>query len=101
MHGKEWTVDEKLEIVMKGLRGTAKLGEICREHKVSEAMCYKWRDRFLEAGKKGLERKNAAASAEIEDAQRKIREYERIIGKLTVQNEILKKTEDFLNSRAR
>lgn len=101
MRGKEWAIEEKLEVVMKGLRGSAKLGDICREHQVSEAMYYKWRDRFLEGGKKGLERKNAAASIEIEDAHKKIREYERIIGRLTVQNEILKKTEEILNNRMR
>jgi transposase-like protein len=101
MHGKDWTIDEKLEIVMKGLLSKTSISEICREYKVNEAMYYKWRDRFIEGGKKGLERKNAKDTTEIEDANRKIRDLERIIGRLTVQNEILKKTEEILNGRTR
>lgn len=100
MHGKAWTIEEKLEMVLKGMRDGARISDICREYKISQTMYYKWRDKFIEGGRKGLERKNAD-SPELESAYRKIHELERIIGKLTVHNEILKKTEEIMSGHVR
>lgn len=48
---RSWTPDEKTEIVLAGLRGDRSVRDVCREHEISEAQFYQWRDRLLEAGK--------------------------------------------------
>jgi len=53
MKQRKWTVEEKLAIVLEGLKEKRSVAEICREHKISQTLYYRWRDRFLESGKKG------------------------------------------------
>jgi len=56
------STEEKLAIVIEGLKGIKTISEICNEHKISQAQYYKWRDRFLEGGKRALE--NGSSSEE-------------------------------------
>ncbi len=51
---RQFTPDQKAEIVLAGLRGDRSVREVCREHEVSEALYYQWRDRLLEGGKVAL-----------------------------------------------
>lgn len=95
MKQRKWTTDEKLAIVMEGLKEKRSVAEICREHKISQTLYYRWRDKFLEAGKKGLinhASDDSTYKAEIEKLQR-------IIGKQAIQIEILKKTEELFGAR--
>ncbi len=92
---RKWTADEKLAIVMEGLKEKRPVAEICREHKISQTLYYRWRDKFLEAGKKGLVNGSSdenAYKAEIERLQK-------IIGKQAIQIEILKKTEELFGGK--
>jgi len=41
---RKWTVEEKMAIVLEGLRGQKTLAEICREHGIGQALFYHWRD---------------------------------------------------------
>ena len=86
--------EEKMAIVLAGLKGEQSIAEICREHQISQSQYYKWRDRFLEAGKNALaygvpSKKEAMLKAEIKRLQR-------IIGKQTVQIDVLKKPRSYL-----
>ena len=86
--------EEKMAIVLAGLKGEQSIAEICREHQISQSQYYKWRDRFLEAGKNALaygvpSKKEAMLMAEIKRLQR-------IIGKQTVQIDVLKKPRSYL-----
>lgn len=95
MRRRNWTVDEKLAIVLEGLKGTRSVADICREHQISQTLYYRWRDKFLEGGKKALVGgvgDDKAYEAEIERLQR-------IIGKQTIQIEILKKSETLLGGK--
>jgi len=83
------SVEEKLSIVLEGLRGDITIGELCRKHGISQAIYYKWRDRFLEGGKQGLLSNGQSKTGE--QAKKRIEELERVIGKQTVQIQILKK----------
>ncbi len=51
---RKWQSEEKMAIVLEGLKGQKSITEICREHRISQTLYYRWRDRFLEAGQKGL-----------------------------------------------
>ena len=55
MKQRKWTADEKLAIVMEGVKDKKSVADICREHQVSQTLYYKWRDRFLEGGRKALD----------------------------------------------
>jgi transposase-like protein len=94
MKQRKWTADEKLAIVLEGIRGKKAVTEICREHHLSQTQYYKWRDKFLEGGRKaltvGTNGKESRLEAEIEKLQK-------IIGKQAIQIEILKKTEEWMN----
>jgi len=90
MKPRKWTVEEKLEIVLEGLKEKKPIAEICREHQISQTLYYRWRDKFLEGGKRALV--NGALDENAHKAE--IDRLQKIIGKQAIQIEILKKTED-------
>lgn len=81
--------EEKLSIILEGLKGESSISEICSKHGVSQAWYYKLRDRFLEGGKKAVTQGNALNNNHSEKA--KIEELEKVIGRQTVEIQILKK----------
>lgn len=92
MKQRKWTAEEKMAIVLEGIKGVKSVADICREQKISQTLFYKWRDKFLEGGRKALN--NGGAEDSIYKAE--IEKLQRIIGKQAIQIEILKKTEDLL-----
>ena len=89
MQRRTWTTDEKLAIVMAGLKQIQSVAELCREHQISQTQYYKWRDQFLEGGKQAL---MGAKHDTTKQFERKVEQLEHIIGKQTVALEVLKKT---------
>ena len=51
---KKYTAEEKLRIVLEGLRGEDSISELCRREGIHQNMYYKWSKEFLEAGKQRL-----------------------------------------------
>ncbi len=86
-----------MAIVLEGLRGQKSVAEICREHQISQALYYRWRDRFLEAGQKGLS--NGGSEDETKVLQAQIEKLEKIIGRQTIAIEVLKKTQELIFGR--
>ena len=84
---KQWTGQEKLSIVLQGLKGTCSVSELCNEHGITQGMYYKWRDQLLTDGAKLFERGGVDHARErLERENRKLKET---IGELTIE---LKKT---------
>ena len=50
---RKWSSEEKMGIVLEGQRGQKSVAEICREHQISQALYYRWQDKFLETGQGG------------------------------------------------
>jgi len=90
----KWSPEEKLRIVLAGIKGERSIAQICRDHNISETLFYKWRDRFMKAAKQAFKPNKGKNSDRVLRAR--IAELERIIGQLTVENEILKKTEKMM-----
>jgi transposase-like protein len=89
MKRRKFDPDKKVAIVLEGLKGETTIAELCKKYQISETLYYKWRDKFLEGGKKAfLSPENDREKA----LERRIEELEKIIGRQTVQLEILKKT---------
>ena len=53
---RKFSADEKIRIVLEGLRGEQSISEICRREGIAASIYYKWSKAFLEAGKNGLTR---------------------------------------------
>jgi transposase len=83
---RSWTAQQKLEIVLAGLRGDRSVKEVCREHEISDTLFYSWRDKLLEGGREALAGKEERSGEK--ELRRKIRELERALGRKTYELEI-------------
>ena len=87
MPGRVYTSDGKFNIIMESFQNPdITIAAICREHGIAVSLFYKWKEQFLEGGKKGLEGKDPDKSLIKENENLKS-----IIGEMTIANEILKK----------
>ena len=84
---RTWTVQQKLEIVLAGLRGDRSVAELCREHRISENLYYTWRDELLEGGSERLSGKEERT--ELAELRKRVRDLERALGRKTYELEIL------------
>jgi len=91
MHGRDWSIEEKMTIVLEGLKGVRSVSEICREHQLSQTQYYLWRDKFLAGAQQGLSTRKG--SDEVERLRQDLDRLQRLIGKQAIQIELLKKTE--------
>ena len=85
MGRRKWTAEQKMSIVLQGIKGETTVAEICRNQGISQVQYYKWHDLFLQGAKEYLSSKSNPAKRDgsIVDKE-KIKELERIIGKQTV-----------------
>ena len=86
---RSWTAQQKLEIVLAGLRGDRSARDVCREHGISETLYYGWRDKLLEGGKGVLAGKEERFGEY--ELRRKIAGLERALGRKTYELEIAAK----------
>ncbi len=83
---RSWTAQQKIEIVLAGLRGDRSVKDVCREHEISDTLFYSWRDKLLEGGLEALAGKEERSGER--ELRRKIRELERALGRKTYELEI-------------
>ena len=83
---RTWPAQQKIEIVLAGLRGDRTVKEVCREHEISDTLCYGWRDKLLEGGREALAGKEERNGEK--ELRRRIRELERTLGRKTYELEI-------------
>lgn len=95
---RTFTPDFKLDTVMEGFRGEKSIAQICRERKIKDTQYYKWRDTFLEQAANIFDTQNGDKNNHLED---RIAELERMLGQLTMENEILKKAKSWLDATYR
>lgn len=88
-----WTARQKIEVVMELVRG-GDAAQVSRSHGISQSELFQWRDRVMEAGKESLKSRSKEPQRDA-----KIKELERLVGRLTMENEILKKTEQLQRRR--
>ena len=92
MGRRKWTAEQKMAIVLTGIKGETSVAELCRDHSISQVQYYKWRDMFYEGARQRLNGRSQSNGSNADKA--KIKELERIIGKQTVTIEILKKIQN-------
>jgi transposase len=69
---KQYSAEEKIRIVLDGLRGEHSIAELCRREGIAESLYYTWSKEFLEAGKRRLagDTERAATSGKVKDLRR-------------------------------
>ena len=90
---KQYSAEEKIRIVVAGLRGEDSIAELCRREGIAESLYYSWSKEFLEAGKKRLSGDTArqASSSEVRELRREMRGMKELVADLTLENRLLKK----------
>jgi transposase len=87
-----WSAEKRYEIVKEALSQKEPIGQIARRHQVSEALIYRWREKFFEGGKGALAFEGAKGSRGEKGAlERQIEELEKIIGEQAVEIRFLKR----------
>ena len=88
------SAEDKIRIVLDGLRGEDSISELCRREGIAESLYYSWSKEFLEAGKKRLagDTARAATSGEVKELRREVRDMKVLVADLTLENRLLKKS---------
>ena len=91
---KQHSAEEKIRIVLEGLRGEDSIAELCRREGIAQNLYYRWSKDFLEAGKKRLagDTARAATSDEVNDLRREAMALKEVVADLTLENRVLKKS---------
>jgi transposase len=91
---KQYSAEEKIRIVLDGLRGEDSIAELCRREGINQNLYYRWSKEFLEAGKKRLAGDTAreATSEEVKGLRREAVQLKEVVAELTLENRLLKKS---------
>lgn len=99
---RTFTAEEKITIVIEGMRGEDTIAAICRKHGIHVNNYFKWSKDFIEAGKRRLsgDVTREATRDEVAELRKSVDKLERSVGKLYTENEDLKKTLNGLESES-
>ena len=91
---KKYSAEDKIRIVIEGLRGDMSVAELCRKEGISQSLYYKWSKDFLEAGKQRLAGNTTrqADSSEVQEMRRESEQMKLLIAELSLRNRRLKKS---------
>lgn len=91
---KQYSAEEKIRIVLDGLKGEDSIAELCRREGIAQSLYYSWSKEFLEAGKKRLagDTARAATSNEVKDLRRESRDLKEVVADQALELRLLKKS---------
>jgi transposase len=91
---RQYSAEEKIRIVLDGLRGEMSIAELCRREGLAESMYYKWSKEFLEAGKKRLagDTVREASSDEVKGLRKEASQLKEVVAEQTLELRLLKKS---------
>jgi transposase len=91
---RQYSAEEKIRIVLEGLRGEVSIAELCRKEGIAQSMYYGWSKEFLEAGKRRLAGDTAreATSDEVKGLRAEARQLKEALAEATLENRLLKKS---------
>ncbi len=93
---RKYSSEEKIRIVLEGLRGEESISELCRREGISPNLYYNWSKEFLEAGKQRLQgnTKREADSSAVTGLRKENSQLKEVVAELTLRNAMLKKMEE-------
>ena len=91
---RKFSSEEKIRIVLEGLRGEDSIAELCRREGISPNLYYRWSKAFLEAGKKRLngDTQREANSEEVGGMRLENGQLKEVVAELFLKNRVLKKS---------
>ena len=91
---KQYSAEEKIRIVLDGLRGEESIAGLCRREGIAESLYYSWSKEFLEAGKKRLAGDTAreATAPEVKELRAEATALKEALAEVTLENRLLKKS---------
>ena len=96
---KAYTSEQKILIVMEGMRAELSVAELCRKYGISQPTYYKWSKEFIEAGKKRLsgDEQREATSGEVKELRKENSLLKESLADLVIRYDIVKKSLDLLD----
>ena len=91
---KKYSAEEKIRIVLEGLRGEESVSELCRREGINPNVYYRWSKEFMEAGKKRLagDTVREATSDEVKALRAETTALKETLGEVVMENRLLKKS---------
>jgi transposase len=91
---RQFSAEEKIRIVLDGLRGEATIAELCRREGIAESLYYSWSKEFLEAGKRRLagDTERAANTGDVKNLRREAQELKEVVAEQALEIRLLKKS---------
>ena len=91
---KQYGAEEKIRIVLDGLRGEESIAALCRREGIAESLYYNWSKEFLEAGKKRLagDTARAATTDEVKVLRKEARDLKEVVAEQALELRLLKKS---------
>jgi transposase len=91
---RQYSAEEKVRIVIAGLRGEDSIAELCRREGINQNLYYRWSKEFLEAGKKRLAGDTAreATSDEVKGLRTEAQQLKELLAEVLLENRLLKKS---------
>ena len=91
---RQFSAEEKIRIVLDGLRGEATIAELCRREGIAKSLYYSWSKEFLEAGKRRLtgDTERAANTGDVKNLRREAQELKEVVAEQALEIRLLKKS---------
>ena len=91
---RRFGAEEKIRIVLEGLRGEESIAELCRKEGINQNLYYRWSKEFLEAGKKRLagDTVREASSDEVKSLRSEASQLKELLAEVMIENRLLKKS---------
>lgn len=91
---RKFSAEEKIRIVLEGLRGEESIAELCRREGINQNLYYRWSKDFLEAGKKRLsgDTTREANTDEVKELRSQARQLKEVLAEQILENRLLKKS---------
>jgi len=91
---RKFNPEEKIRIILEGLKGEESIAAICRREGMAPSLYYKWSKSFLEAGKKRLkgDTMREANSDEVSELRKENEQLKQLVAELSLKNRVLKKS---------
>ena len=83
---KQYSAEEKIRIVLDGVRGEDSIAQLCRREGIAQSLYYKWSKDFMQAGKKRL-----ANTSQVTALRREARDLKEVVAEQTLELRLLKK----------
>ena len=90
----KYSSEEKIRIVLDGIRGETSPSDLCRRESISFNLYYRWSKDFLEAGKKRLQGDTVreASTQEVTELKKENEQLKQLVAEIALKNRVLKKS---------